>query len=299
MAPMLSSRSFSIDEMVAGMERFLLGLGKKVLLADAFGRSVSNMLSSPMDGPTAWLVVLFFSLQLYLDFSGYSDMAIGIGRVFGFSFQDNFNFPYISTSVGEFWRRWHISLGAWFREYVYVPLGGSRRGNVYLNLFIVFFLTGIWHGSTNIYLCWGVAHGLCVMAERTALYRRLRSSLPFSSFFGWLYTMLVVGLGWMCFQLAYVSDFLNFLKNLAGVYSGELVFTWQFYLTPKMIVISLCSIAGIWIFSRPQMQRRLWNWNETSLLFCTMKYLVLLIVAVLCFCSIVANGYAPFLYFQY
>lgn len=299
MAPSLESRPFTPDGVCAGAERFLLGLGKKALVADVFGSAVSKMSASPMDGPTAWLLVLYFSLQMYLDFSGYSDMSIGLGRMFGFSFRENFNFPYLSTSISEFWRRWHISLGAWFREYVYIPLGGGRRGSVYLNLLIIFLLTGMWHGSPSIYLCWGLWHGLFVLAERTPLYRRIREKLPCAGLPGWAYTMLVVGLGWQCFRLRDVSDFFAFLKNLAGIPAGTLQFSWRFYLTPKLLTLSLLTAAGIWALSRPGVQARLRKWNEASPLFCAAKYAALLAVLALSFCAIVANGYTPFLYFQY
>lgn len=154
-APQLHNRFISISDLTMGIERFIIGLSKKVLVADLLGETVDKIFarsSIGIDVPTAWLGAIFFTFQIYFDFSGYSDMAIGAAKLFGFSFKENFNFPYISKSVTEFWRRWHVSLGSWFREYLYFPLGGNRRGNVYVNLFIVFFITGFWHGAGWVYL---------------------------------------------------------------------------------------------------------------------------------------------------
>lgn len=150
----LKNRKTTLSDMSTGAERFIIGLAKKVLVADILAATTDDIFGrmyTGIDVPTAWLGVLLYALVIYTDFSGYSDMAIGLGRFFGFHFQENFRFPYSSLSVSEFWRRWHISLGSWFREYLYFPLGGSRKGNVYFNLFVVFLITGIWHGSSLIY----------------------------------------------------------------------------------------------------------------------------------------------------
>lgn len=168
----LKYRTITFDKFVAGVERFIIGLSKKVLLADILGQTASSIFGNMdmgMDAGTAWIALISYSFSLYMDFSGYSDMAIGMAAMMGFEFKENFAFPYLSTSVTEFWRRWHISLGAWFREYLYFPLGGSRRENVYLNLFIVFLATGIWHGATWVYLFWGAMHG-SLRSHRTVYY---------------------------------------------------------------------------------------------------------------------------------
>lgn len=157
--PQLANRENTLNDTANGIDRIIIGLAKKAILADTFGFQIqqiqSQTLASGMDRWTMWLMAILYFFQLYYDFSGYSDIAIGLCRVFGFHVSENFNFPYISASVSEFWRRWHISLGRWFREYVYIPLGGNRRGNVYVNLFVVFLLTGIWHGSNWTFLIWG------------------------------------------------------------------------------------------------------------------------------------------------
>lgn len=239
----LRSRSFTLEGVSYGMERFLIGLGKKVLLADEMGVILGDITaSSAIDTPTAWIAVLLFGLQLYFDFSGYSDMAIGLGSCFEFPIAENFNFPYISTSIGEFWRRWHISLGAWFRNYVYIPLGGNRKGNVYFNLLIVFLLTGIWHGNTVIYVLWGLLHGVLIVIERTPVYKRVPWHKPIGKALGILYTNLFVFVGWLCFRLADVHELKAYLKIMLGKTAEYIPFTWNYFLDAKALVLLLGSI---------------------------------------------------------
>lgn len=300
MLPQIRKREFSFGNICAGLERFIIGLAKKVLIADVFQRTTAQMIQTAgLDVPSAWLLVLLYGLQLYFDFSGYSDMALGISKIFGFHFKENFNFPYTSTSISDFWRKWHISLGSWFREYVYIPLGGNRTGNVFVNLFVVFLLTGLWHGNSNIYLCWGIAYGVLIVLERTHWYRSFREKHSWSAAVGWVYTTLVVFLGWICFWCGGVGDFLNFIKVLFGFGSAEIWFTWQYYLTPKIVVLIVLSALGIGILSRPRIQKRLLLLNEQNKVFAIMKYVILLFLFALCFISIVANGYSPFLYFVF
>lgn len=300
MQPQITRRTVTLDSFSAGVQRFIFDLAKKVLLADAFGVKLSQINSATaIDTPTAWLGVLLFALQLYLDFSGYSDMAIGLGRMFGFSLKENFNFPYLSKSISEFWRRWHISLGSWFREYIYIPLGGNRQGSVYLHLFIVFLLTGMWHGNTLIYVCWGVAHGICAMLERTRVYQSLKEKIPFFPVIGWIYTTFVVCLGWLCFRLEGIHAFFAYLKNLVGIGIGELTFTWRYFFTPKIILLIVIACGGMLILSRGRIQSMLQRLDESSRVFVVVKYLVLLLLFGLSFMSIVSNGYTPFLYATY
>ena len=166
-----TERKVSLELFTSGVERVMIGLGKKVIVADTLGAVVSSVLSDlgnyALDRPTLWLCALAYMIQIYFDFSGYSDIAIGISRLFGFDFKENFNYPYVSSSVTEFWRRWHISLGTWFREYLYIPMGGNRKGNVYVNLFIVFLATGIWHGASWNFILWGLMNAVLVVLEET------------------------------------------------------------------------------------------------------------------------------------
>ena len=298
MRPQLEQRRFTLDQVSAGFERVLVGLAKKVLLADQLGALLGTMPQTGyMDAATAWLGVAAYGFQLYFDFSGYSDMAIGLSNVFGFRFGENFNFPYLSKSVTEFWKRWHISLGSWFREYVYIPLGGSRRGTVYLNLFIVFLLTGMWHGNTGIYICWGLAYGILCVMERTPWFRRLQSRRWYPAV-GWIYTMLVVFIGWLCFRLPDVGTFFLYLKNMLGMGIGELTFTYRYFFTAKTVTLLLVSVLGIFLCSR-QRVRALYQQAMERPLWVYLKYIVLLALFALSYTAILSNGYTPFLYFQY
>ena len=298
MRPQLEQRRFTLDQVSAGFERVLVGLAKKVLLADQLGALLGTMPQTGyMDAATAWLGVAAYGFQLYFDFSGYSDMAIGLSNVFGFRFGENFNFPYLSKSVTEFWKRWHISLGSWFREYVYIPLGGSRRGSVYLNLFIVFLLTGMWHGNTGIYICWGLAYGILCVMERTPWFRRLQSRRWYPAV-GWIYTMLVVFIGWLCFRLPDVGTFFLYLKNMLGMGIGELTFTYRYFFTAKTVTLLLVSVLGIFLCSR-QRVRALYQQAMERPLWVYLKYIVLLALFALSYTAILSNGYTPFLYFQY
>ena len=198
----LDHRTLSEKMLGDGISRFITGLGKKVLIANNIGAlwtSVKAMEYSELSAATAWLGILAFTFQIYFDFSGYSDMAIGLGKMMGFNFPENFNYPYMSHSISEFWRRWHITLGAWFRSYVYIPLGGNRKGlpRTLLNLFIVWAVTGIWHGASWNFMLWGVYFGVLIILERLFLGKWLEK-LP--SFISWLYTFVFVVFGWIMFD---------------------------------------------------------------------------------------------------
>ncbi|MGN0431191.1 MAG: MBOAT family O-acyltransferase [Lachnospiraceae bacterium] len=214
----LRERKASLEEQAAGARRFIIGLGKKVLLANNIGQlftSVSGMHATELTTGMAWLGILAYALQIYFDFSGYSDMAIGLGRIMGFHFPENFNYPYISCSITEFWRRWHMSLSSWFREYVYIPLGGNRKGlkRQLLNIAIVWSLTGIWHGAGLNFLLWGMWFAVFLILEKVFLGKVLEK-IP--KVFGWLYAMVVVLFGWCFFSLEQTDKILLFLKAMFG-----------------------------------------------------------------------------------
>ena len=298
MEEQLKRRTLSFVQVVNGTERFIIGLTKKVLLGDILSQTYSGIfqLGTDIDAGTAWIAVISYTFGLYMDFSGYSDMAIGMASMFGFSFKENFNFPYMSTSVSEFWRRWHISLGAWFREYIYFPLGGSRKGNVYGHLFLVFLITGIWHGAAWIYLFWGIWHGVAVVAERYIMKKSWYQKIP--GIIRWAVTFMIVSVGWVAFNVTTLKEFGQFVGCLFG--KGSAVsFTAVYYLTPRLLTIWFVVIAGMLIFSRLRVQHTLKRWNEQSGIFNVVKYLVLLLCVYLCFITTVSEGYAPFLYFQF
>lgn len=198
-----------------GVKRFIIGFAKKVFLANAMGNMADAVfaLTGSVNTVYAWLGIICYALQIFFDFSAYSDMALGLGLLFGFRFRENFDYPYISTSIREFWRRWHISLSAWFRDYVYIPLGGNRRGErrTYLNLFVVFLLTGIWHGAAWQYVVWGLFHGFFLILERAGADRVLKK-LP--TFLQRVYTLLVVLVGWVFFRADSLKAAGGYLKNM-------------------------------------------------------------------------------------
>lgn len=218
----LSYRSHTLDKFASGVERFIVGLGKKVLIANSIGLLWDNYAALPAGEISvlgAWLGIAAFTLQIYFDFSGYSDMAIGLGRMLGFEFLENFNYPYISRSITEFWRRWHMSLGTWFRDYVYIPLGGNRKGlgRQLLNICVVWALTGIWHGANWTFLLWGLYYAVFLILEKTFLLKFMES---WPAALRHVYTMIIVMVGWVIFQLDDVPAVLNYIGAMFGVGSA-------------------------------------------------------------------------------
>ena len=294
----ISRRSINTTRLGAGAELFIKGLSKKVLLADNLSALYTTLQAS---GTTSfvgtWLAIGAYTLELYFDFSGYSDMAIGLGRFFGFHFQENFRFPYSSLSVSEFWRRWHISLGSWFREYLYFPLGGSRKGNVYLNLFVVFLITGIWHGSSLIYWFWGIAHGLCVMIERYISNKKWYSRIP--KVIKWFFTFFVVSMGWIVFQTGSFTDFKGYIKDLLGLNPQPLTYHFAYFLSNRVLfLIFICAVCLV-LLGRKGVQEKLKKWNETSKVFQAVKYVGLCVLFALSLMGVVSSTYSPFIYFQF
>jgi alginate O-acetyltransferase complex protein AlgI len=217
-AGQLRQRWIGHDELAGGVKRFILGLGKKVLIANTVAvpaDAIFNLAPGELTAGLAWLGILCYTFQIYFDFSGYSDMAIGLALLFGFRFPENFNYPYVAHSVTEFWRRWHISLSTWYRDYLYIPLGGNRCGamRVYLNLVSVFFLCGLWHGASWNFVLWGLFHGAFLVLERLGLGKCLAA---LGAPIGHLYTLLVVMAGWVLFRAATLPQALVFFRALGG-----------------------------------------------------------------------------------
>ena len=214
----IDNRSLTAEKLAEGIQRFLFGLSKKVLLANPMGIVADQIFSLPeteLTTPVAWLGAVCYTLQIYFDFSGYSDMAIGLGRMFGFRFPENFNYPYISRSIRSFWRRWHISLSSWFRDYLYISLGGNRLGDARtcLNLFAVFFLCGLWHGAAWTFIIWGLYHGFFLVLERTAWGRVLEKLwAPLRV----IVTMLIVIFGWVIFRSETIPEAIGYLATMVG-----------------------------------------------------------------------------------
>ncbi|MDO5388977.1 MAG: MBOAT family O-acyltransferase, partial [Clostridia bacterium] len=246
----IEKREVNFTKYSMGLRRFLFGLFKKVLIANNAGALwslISNMEFSYMSMATAWLGAVAFSIQIYFDFSGYSDMAIGLGKMFGFEFLENFNYPYISKSIREFWRRWHISLSTWFKEYLYIPLGGNRRGNfrTYINLIIVFFCTGMWHGASWNFVIWGMWHGLFSVIERLGFGKILEKDK--STVLSRIYTLFVVITGFTVFAITDFGELREYIKIMLFNGNGCIVDNNFIFMLKNNIFVLL---AGI-VFSTP------------------------------------------------
>jgi alginate O-acetyltransferase complex protein AlgI len=294
----LYKREESVEKFVDGAKRFVIGLAKKVIIANNLGYVADLVFANPAVENTAaiaWLGVICYTFQIYFDFSGYSDMAIGLGKIFGFQFRENFNYPYISKTITEFWRRWHISLSSWFRDYVYIPLGGNRRGNVYVNLFIVFILTGFWHGASFSFLIWGLWHGISLIIERLLGMREAKNKkiVPLR----YLFTILIVVTGWVFFRSPDLRYALSYLGIMFGIVQPENVgFTIWYYLNPKVIII-LCLAA---IASAPVLKLAGGFFNVQNTV--ALKTITSVLILVLCFISIMfvtVSTYNPFIYFRF
>ena len=249
-ARQLVERTVTRSDVAYGAGRFIVGLGKKVLIANTVAQAADGIFALPAEHLTfnlAWIAVLSYTLQIYFDFSGYSDMAIGLGRMLGFNFPENFNYPYASTSIREFWRRWHISLSTWFRDYLYIPLGGSRKSTIrtYFNLVIVFLLCGFWHGASWTFVVWGLFHGFFLVLER--LLGR-RGPWAWNKRIGAFYTFLVVIIGWTLFRAETFGQAANFFQAMVGFGEGTgRVYHATTYLGPD--VLAAMAVGGI--FSQP------------------------------------------------
>ena len=301
----IDRRHTSLEDFCDGLERFIIGLGKKAIIANTMAAAADAIWANGAGQNAvsiAWLGSIAYSLQIFFDFSGYSDMAIGLGRIFGFHFNENFDLPYISKSITEFWRRWHISLSSWFRDYVYIPLGGNRRGNVYLHLWTVFLLTGIWHGASWHYLVWGIWHGLFIFVER--LLNRDRHFLPDEHTPGArkllfrIYTLLTVNFGWVLFRADNTKDAVKYLANMFGLLRPKAPgYTIFWYLDRWTAVVLLCGIffsTGLPAAAAGKLKELI-----PGPVFLVLKYLVLLCLLLLCMMRIVSGTYNPFIYFQF
>lgn len=293
----IKHRKETLDDFTSGVTRFITGYLKKVLLANTMAIIADNAFDSkePISAAFAWLGVLAYAFQIYFDFSGYSDMAIGMGKMFGFHFLENFEYPYISKSISEFWRRWHISLGTWFRDYVYFPLGGSRvksKARLIFNLFIVWFLTGVWHGANWTFILWGLMYFALITTEKLTGFENKFKKL------GWLkyiYTMMFVLFGWVLFRAKDLSAAGLYFKALFGL-SGNALFDDAFIFNFSQNFIFLFFAA---LFSLPVakfIREKIGDRYKVSELIYVVGILVLFIVAV---SYTVKGSYNPFIYFNF
>ena len=302
----IETRTVTLDGFAYGVRRFVIGMGKKMLIANIVAAPCDKIFELPageLTTPVAWLGLVCYSLQIYFDFSAYSDMAIGMGHMFGFTFLENFNYPYIARSVTDFWRRWHISLSSWFRDYLYIPLGGNRVSvsRTYLNLVLVFFLCGLWHGASFSFVVWGLWHGVFLVLERAGLG-------------GWLekrpaalrhaYLLLVVMLGWVFFRAANLTQALDYLGTLFGLHSGDPRVHRVVHFTDAEVWTAIaCGVVG----SAPWLPRVVAWWKKlpergSAGLSIALEYAsvgALALVFLNCAMKLAAGSYSPFIYFRF
>ncbi|NLM45682.1 MAG: MBOAT family protein [Firmicutes bacterium] len=297
-AAALDKRAASTAEIAHGIRRFIVGLGKKVLLANTLGELCQAVSPSGAGTATAyWLAALAFTLQIYFDFSGYSDMAIGLGRIFGFHFPENFLYPFISRSITEFWRRWHISLSSWFRDYVYIPLGGSRvaAGRFILNLAVVWFLTGFWHGADWNFIAWGLYFALLLLVEKFCLRGRLEKWPAFARH---IYVLFFVVLGFVLFNAAGLSDGLGRIAamfGLAGIPPADAVTLYHARSYAVVLLVAACGATPLPGMAVAVLKKC--RGGRLCLFFVEPLFLLLVLLAVTAY--LVDGSFNPFLYFRF
>lgn len=303
-AEQINHREENLKDFTKGICRFVIGLGKKVLIANSVGLVADTIFATALGSTVyssvlaTWLGAISYTLQIFFDFAGYSDMAIGLGLMFGFSFEENFNYPYISKSISEFWRRWHMSLQTWFRDYVYFPLGGSRvksKARLIFNLFVVWALTGIWHGSNWTFIAWGLMYFVLLTFEKLSGFgKRMEKSGGALAFVSHVYTLLFVMLGWVLFRADNIGQAILYMKAMFGMNTMRfadagvlelLQMNWMYY------------VAAI-IASMPIAKKLDEKWN-TKVWWNVCYVLFLIVVLFLCIAYILNNSYNPFIYFNF
>lgn len=294
----IQNRVETFEDFAYGVKRFCYGLAKKVLISNLFAEIADKIWAletSTLGTAVAWLGIISYTIQIYFDFSGYSDMAIGLGYMFGFKFKENFNYPYTSLSIQEFWRRWHISLSTWFKEYVYIPLGGNRKGKArtYINLFIVFLLTGIWHGANFTFIVWGLYFGLFLILERAFLGEWLKKN-PIK-ILNWLYMIIVVMVGWVFFRAENIFQAIEYLKQMFSfVEYDNSILTYLSMETIYMLVIAI-ALAG---FVQRGLQSKYLKIKDNTVVVIT-DYVIQIGLLALCVLALIGGTYNPFIYFQF
>lgn len=302
-----ASRKINAIRFQNGVERFIIGLAKKVIIANNIGYTtdlIFNINPTEISLPLAWLGIISYSLQLYFDFSGYSDMAIGLAKMLGFDFLENFNFPYKATSIKEFWARWHISLSNWFRDYLYIPLGGNRLSplRTYLNLSIVFFLTGLWHGASWNFIIWGIIHGFFLIMERLWLSAILNKVGVLKH----VYTLLVVMLAWVFFRIDELDKAVGYIKALF-LFNANSSNTIEMYLNFELVlaicIAILLSFNGFNFWYKKVVLNCLLRFKNNTIinyqLFKNLKALSLIIIFIYACFNVFSNTYNPFIYFRF
>ncbi len=295
----IKNRKETLDDFFNGFARFIMGLSKKVLLANSLGILADQAFNAVEKGSTisvmfGWLGAIAYAMQIFFDFSGYSDMAIGLGRMFGFHFLENFNYPYISSSISEFWRRWHISLGTWFRDYLYFPLGGSRVSkcrNV-LNLFIVWSLTGIWHGANYTFIIWGLMYFVLIAMEKLTGFDKIKAKS-----IAWLkhiYTLFFVLIGWVFFRSTTVLDAFDYIKSMFGLNANPFVDgTFYGWLIQNGILLTISTVLCTPLF------KKIGEKTSNSVIMGCLTTAGLFLLFVISVATLVSSSYNPFIYFNF
>jgi len=294
----VNHRKENIEDFSQGVCRFITGLGKKVLLANNMALIADKAFAMGTDSLSvsfAWLGVIAYAFQIFFDFSGYSDMAIGLGRMFGFHFLENFNYPYISRSISEFWRRWHISLSTWFRDYVYFPLGGSRvktKKRLVFNLFVVWSLTGVWHGANWTFILWGFLYFVLISFEKLVNFKDRFGKYNVLTY---IYTMFFVLMGWVLFRADNISHATEYIKVMLG-FKGTSIFdnlTILYFNEYKYFLLfsALCSVPIIkWLSTKIKNKNKLYSFGYVA------SYLIIFILSI---SYIIKGTYNPFIYFNF
>jgi len=298
----IRGRETSWDDFCIGIERFLKGLFKKILLSNNMAIVADAAFGAPIEGLSmsmAWFGALCYTMQIYFDFSGYSDMAIGLGRIFGFHFNENFNYPYISRSVTEFWRRWHISLGTWFRDYVYFPMGGSRvetRGKHIFNLFVVWLLTGLWHGANWTFIVWGLLYFALLVAEKFVIHPEKFGETTISRW-GWqTFTMLSVILGWVVFRSTDFSHSIQYCQAMFGIGVPFVNGDATFYIREYTVLFAISVMCCTPTFSRLKELAENKGWTVAAECVKVIVFFVLMLLSV---SYLVMGAHNPFIYFNF
>lgn len=291
------NRNENLENIFYGIKRFIYGLSKKVILANMFALSCDEILKQPTDElgtALVWCASVLYTLQIYYDFSGYSDMAIGLGRMFGFNFLENFNYPYISKSIKEFWRRWHISLSTWFKEYLYIPLGGNRKRKLftYINLLIVFFATGLWHGASYNFILWGLFHGFFLVIERIFLGKLLEKNKL--KFINHIYVIFVFVIGWVLFRADDLKHAFELYKLMFSY--KESIYTVRYFFYPQTFVCFIFGIlfSGLFQSIFPKVREATFS-SKVYILESVIQFILLFI----CIMYLVNGTYNPFIYFRF
>lgn len=295
----IQNRILSLDKFAKGLRRFIYGLGKKVIISNCLAEVADAIFAfdnSELSFVAAWIGAIAYTFQIYYDFSGYSDMAIGLGHIFGFDFLENFNYPYLSRSIQEFWQKWHISLGTWFREYLYIPLGGNRKGKIrtYINLLVVFFATGMWHGANWTFIVWGMYHGFFQIIERLGFKKFLNKHKIFSH----IYCILVFVFGWVMFRADTISQGLGFIKQMLNpiINMNSNSSSLLTIMNTRAWIVLVMAVFGCGIIKTiadkfPSLTKHLKN----SLL----EVIYLSVVMIYSIILLASNTYNPFIYFRF